>query len=418
MEHDRGITSLHPWGKGMCNKSPANTLPAETVANAVNVDFGMGNRISNRKGIGTKIYGGLGTHDSFSCPAGVFFIEGVSLKQLNSDNTATTLYSGVYGTEFAYDYLHDTVYFSDGLISKKIVSSNVSSWGLPIPATPSLYSTSGSLDEGIYMAAVCWVDSDGVESGASKITSITLAGNGGIVFGSLPSPIPDNPTYLRLYLSTPNGKSLYRVADVTPGTLTYSVTSSGYDNGVILENLFVSPAPAGRIIRHYNGRMLVADSGGYVWYSEPMELDHFKFSNNFLLFPNVVDVMEPVAGGIFFAHGNKTEFYAGDFEEGFQVRPLKEYGGVYGTGQAVVNANGVPEEVYWQSQYGTIVGALNGTVTNLVENLVAPESADSGTALIREDDGLRQFLVSLKNPVTSRRAAKEFIASEIIRKGA
>ena len=260
------------------------------------------------------------------------------------------------------------------------------------------------------MAAVCWVDSDGVESGASKITSITLASSRGIVFGALPPPTSGNPTYLRLYLSTSNGKSLYRVADVTPGTLTYSITSSGYDNGMMLENLFVSPAPVGRIIRHYNGRMLVADSDGYIWYTEPMELDHFKFSSNFLLFPNAVDVMEPVVGGIFFAHGNKTEFYAGDFEEGFQVRSLKEYGGVYGTGQVVLNTDGVPEKVYWQSQYGTIVGALDGSVTNLVENLVAPESADSGMALIREEDGLRQFLVSLKNPVTSNRATKEFIA--------
>ncbi len=417
MQYDRGITTLHPWGRGMCNRSPAAILPEDTVRNAVNVDFGNDNRIHRRKKP-ASIYSGVDVKGGYSCPAGEFFIEGTVLKKLNNDDTATSLYTGIYGTEFTYDYLHNTVYFSDGLISIKIVAGVVSSWGLPVPSTPGLYYTSGVLDAGVYIAAVCWVDSDGVESGASKFTTITLAENNGIVFGQLPQSSTGNPASLRLYLSTSNGKSLYHVTDVTPGTSSYSVASKGYDNGMVLESMFISPAPPCRIIRHYNGRILTADSTGYVWYTEPMEFDHFKLSNNFLLFPNKIDIMEPVRDGIFFAHGDKTEFYAGDFEAGFQVVPLATYGGVYGTGNAVLNVNGVPEQVYWQSQYGTVLGASGGAIKNLVEGLVAPETADSGAAIVREEDGIVQFVVSLADPVTSKRASKEFIASEIVRKGA
>lgn len=417
MEHNRGVTTLHPWGRGMCNKVPNHVLPDGAVANAVNVDFGAGNRISSRRGRSTKIYDGLGMKDVFDCPAGVFFIEGLNLKQLNTDNTATTLLAGITGTEYAWDYLpaNDTVYFSDGVISRKIVSGTLKLWGLPRPSQPLVYGTAGSYGGGTYLAAVCWVDADGVESGASLLANVTVADSAGIVFASLPSAPSTEISYLRLYLSMPNGSELYHVADLTPGTSTYTITSGRYDNSNVLTNRFVSPAPAGRIIRHYNGRILVADEDGYVWHSDPLEFDHFRLSSNFLMFPDQLDLMEPVKGGIFVAHGDKTEFYAGDFDEGFDIREVfPDHGAVYGTGRRMPNS----DNVCWQAQHGTIIGNPDGSFKNITEELLAPGTADSGTAVIREEDGLRQFVVKLDNPTTSRLAARSFIEAEVIRKGA
>ena len=416
MIHDRGVTSLHPWGKGMCNRTPGHVLPEETVANAVNVDFGLDNRIAARKGM-TKVYSAVGAKDSFNCPAGVFFIEGADLKKFNTNNTATTLYIGVTGSEFTFDYLNEVVYFSDGTVSLKIVNGAVKLWGLPVPGAPTIYSTSGTYAAGMYLAAVCWVDSDGVESGASPIATADFPDTTGIIFANLPQPTSGSPTYLRLYLSMPDGDQLYHVADVTPGTETYTISSGRYDDGHVCESLFVSPAPGFRIIRHYGGRIYGADSNGYVFHTEPFQYDRFRLSTNFLMFPEQVDIMEPVKSGIFFAHGDKTEFYAGDVEEGFDIRSEAPFGGpfggVYGTGRSLPKT----DEACWQSQRGTVIGGSGG-IRSIVEELVAPGTSESGAAVVREQDGVRQFIVKLNDPTTSRFAAQSFIEAEIVRKGA
>ena len=398
----------------MCNRSPGNTLPEDTVANAVNVDFGAGDRLVGRKGVSTKVYAGVETKKGFSCPVGVFFIEGPSLKQLNANNTAATLYTGLTGTEFAFWHHLGVVYFSDGVVSLKIVSGAVVPWGLPVPTAPVLYATSGTLTAGVYLAAVCWVGSDGVESGASTVTYITTEADWGIIFSHLPQPTTGSPAYLRLYLSTPNGSELYHVADVTPGTENYTVSAPGYDDGMLLESLFVSPAPAGRIIRVHNGRAFIADADGYVWHSDPFEYDRFRLGSNFLMFPDQADIMEPVKAGIFFAYGNVTDFYAGDVTEGFDVRQVAAYGGVYGTGKKVPNSG----DVCWQSQTGMVVGGADGQLRNLVDTLVAPGTASSGASIIREQDGMRQFIVKMDNPEVSRFAAQDFMDFEVVRKGA
>ena len=418
MEHNRGVTTLHPWEKGMCNKSSANTLPDETVANAVNVDFGTGRRIARRRGIGTKVYSGLSLKDSYSCEAGVFFIEGPTLRQFNADNTSTILYTGVTGSEFAFDYLNAVTYFSDGTISLKIVSGVASAWGMSVPNAPVMYGTSGTYDAGVYLAAVCWVDANGVESGASVITALTVSDSSGIAFSNLPSPVGVSPAYLRLYLSMPNGSELYHIADVSPGTESYTLSAGRYDNANVLTNRFVSPAPPGRIIRHYNGQIYIADSSGYVWYTEPLEPDHFKLSSNYLYFPDQADVMEPVKNGIFFAYGNVTEFHAGNVEEGFDIAQRAEYGGIYGTGRVMPHKRGETPSVCWQSDQGTIIGSPDGQIDNIVEEFVAPGTGDTGNSFVREENGIRQFVVKINDPTTSRIAARSWIDAEVIRKGA
>ena len=83
MEYDRGVTSLAPWGKGVCNKTSARNLQDESVRNAVNVDFVTDTVLRRREGL-TKVYSGLGLSKGFSCPAGRFFVEGADLKRFNA----------------------------------------------------------------------------------------------------------------------------------------------------------------------------------------------------------------------------------------------------------------------------------------------------------------------------------------------
>jgi hypothetical protein len=406
------MVQIGPWPKGINNRSADYALPNDVARNLVNIDINNLGNGKRRKGC-TRVYSGLFPKGGFSCPAGEYFIEQGKIKKFNINNTATVIFKEIIGTEYTWTYLNNTIYFSDGNISLKIINDVVSKWGMLIPSSPSIHSTPGTYGSGQYLAAVCWVDANGVESGASLITSVILQDNTGVIFSNLPISIDPQVVALRLYLSMPNGSELYHIANVNLGTIDYTITVGRYDDSNILEHTQVSPAPAGRIIRFHNGRAFVADEFGYVWYSDPLEFDHFRLGDNFLLFPQKVDIMEPVAGGIFFCYGDKTEFYSGDVEDGFTIIPLVDYGGIYGTGKSIPNS----ANVCWQSQRGMCIGTPDGNMKNIVEENVATETATKGTTLIKEKDGLRQFIASLHQTTPSPLAATSWIEAEIIRRG-
>ena len=410
MKYENGVATLHPFSGGMNNRAQEARLPEGFVRNAVNADF-VGESLRRRKGL-TKVLSCVNSKAGFSCPLGRFFVEGPFLKKFNANNTATTLYAGITGTHCTYDYFNDVLYFSDGVVNLKITASGVTKWGIEPPAAPAISNVSGTYTAGVYQAACCFVDAAGVESGASSVVSITVNDNSGFVF-TLPTITDPQVEAVRIYLSTANGSELYHVADTILSS--YPITAGRYDEGTTLETQLISPPPTGiRIIRHYNGRSYVADSHGRVWYSEPYSFDQFKLGDNYIQVTDPVAIMEPVKNGIFFAYGNRTEFWAGNPEDGFEVIPKFEYGGVLGTGGPIPNS----DNVAWQSQRGMVVGTPDGNCKNIQEENVAVESAVSGATLVREKDGIRQFIASLHQPTTSTMAASSWVDAEVIRRGA
>lgn len=412
------MVTLGPWSKGMNNRAADHALPISTrenpgnaCRNAVNVNFDNQGKGKRRDGM-TKVLSLLNGKNSFSCEIGCYFIDGMDLKKFNpADNTGTVIYTGVTGTEYAFDYYNGTVYFSDGVVSLKITATSVSKWGMTAPAAPVLSATAGSYGAGVYLATCCFVDAQGVESGNSPIVSISVPDNSGFVFNYLPTITDPQVVAVRLYMSTANGKEFYHVADTTAGT--YTITSGRYDEGSVFDNHFISPPPPARAICHYNGRSYVADAYGNVFYSKEFSFDQFDLRDN-LQFPKVVDIMLPVAGGIFFAYGNQTDFYGGNPEAGFNITAKFNYGGVFGTGKKIPNS----DDACWQSQRGMVIGTADGQCKNIVEENVATDSAVSGATLIREQNGLRQFIASLQQPTISKLAATSWMEAEIIRRGA
>ena len=400
----KGEVTAGPFPEGMNNKLRDHAIPDNTVRNIVNGDVDSAGKVRRRKGF-TKVYDGLGVKGGFRR----YFIEGLDLCYLNDDSTKTVIYSGITGTEYAYYYFNGTVYFSDGIVNKKIIGLEVSPWGSPVPTAPVLAQINGSFGKGVYLASYSWVDANGIESGGSDIASIELFSSGGIKFNNLPSLV-ENAVALRIYLSTPNGKLMYHVADTTDTD--YSIMAGSYDEGAPAESLFMAAPPAATIIRFYNGRAYVVDNYGNVWYSEPFSFDHFQLSQSYLMFPSQVTIMEPVKSGIFFATNDETFFYEGNPESGFNITKKFNYGGLKGTGQ-MFNTSG---NVTWMSQRGVIVGSKDGSCKNIQEDNVATESGTSGSLFIREQDGNKQIISTINNPTTSPLVATSFIEAEIIRR--
>lgn len=408
--------NLGPWPAGMNNIAPDYALPTSkygrtiAVRNAVNVDVDDTGLLTRRNGF-VKVYAGANTCAGFSCSIGTYFVEGSLLKKLNADNTAATLFTSVTGDEVTYEEFNGVVYFSDGVVTKKIHADNsVTEWGMDAPAAPVLSGIAGVFGPGAYIGAITFVDAAGAESGASEFRSVTLAENAGVKFDSLPTSADPQVTKVRLYLSAPNGTTLYLAGEVAIGTLSYSISAGRYDNGQPLSLQFVSKPPPGRIVRHFRGRMYIAD-GKTIWYTEPGALDHVRLADNFYQFPDDVAVMEPVLGGVWIV-ADKTYFYPGTGPDDFTQQSLLDYGALYGTAKRVPNSN----DVMWYSDRGAVIATADGRIKNLQEENVAAEAGSSGAALIRESNGVRQFIASVKNPVVSPLAAQSFLEMEVIRK--
>lgn len=400
--------NLGPWPAGMNNIAPDHALPTSkygrtvAVRNAVNADIDTAGWLRRRAGY-TKIVAGINTRGGYSCPLGSFFVQGTKLLRLNDDNSTTLLFDGVLGDEITYEYFNGAVYFSDGFVTKRITATGAEEWGQDVPAAPTVYPVAGALPPGVYIAAITTVDASGRESGASETAVITLNTTSGLRISGLTQTS-------RVYLSTTNGTVLFLVAETT--ATSFDVTLPGYDSGKPLDTQFLSKPPAGRIIRQYKGRFYIAD-GKTVWFTEPYSPDLVHRGRGFFQFSDPVTVMEPGESGMWFVAGT-TEFYAGNGPEDFRPTTKLNYGAVYGTSQLLPRTR----DAIWYSTKGVVMGTKDGQATNLQEENVAAGSGTAGASLVREQDGIRHMIVSVRDPNVSPLASTSFLEMEVIRKAA
>lgn len=400
--------NLGPWSAGMNNIAPDHALPTSkygrtvAVRNAVNADIDTAGWLRRRAGY-TKIVAGINTRGGYSCPLGSFFVQGTKLLRLNDDNSTTLLFDGVLGDEITYEYFNGAVYFSDGFVTKRITATGAEEWGLDVPLAPTVYPVAGALPPGVYIAAITTVDASGRESGASETAVITLNTTSGLRVGGLTQTS-------RVYLSTTNGTVLFLVAETT--ATSFDVTLPGYDSGKPLDTQFLSRPPAGRIIRQYKGRLYIAD-GNTLWHTEPYAPDLVHRGRGFFQFSDPITVVEPGKTGLWVV-ASTTEFYSGDGPKDFRPETKLGYGAVYGTSQLLPRTR----DAIWYSTKGVVMGTKDGQATNLQEENVAAGSGTAGASLVREQDGIRHMIVSVRDPNVSPLASTSFLEMEVIRKAA
>lgn len=307
---------MGPWPAGINNRRPEYSLDIDqygkivALRNAVNVDLDTAGNARRRSGY-TRVIGGAATRCGFSCDAGTFYVDGVTLMRLNDDDTATALFNGIAGEVVSYEYFNGVVYLSDGIVTKRITAGSVYDWSIDFHLS----------DDTDYMA-------------------------------------------------------------IPPGT----------------------------IVRHHNGRMYVA-SGNLIWFTDPFTLGSVHRQRNFLQFTSPVSIMEPVNGGIWIVT-DETYFYAGGGPDDFTPVLQLNYGAAPGTAVRVTNSN----DVMWYSDRGVVVATNDGQIKNLQEASVAVEIGEVGAAVIREENGIRQFIASVRNQSVSPLAANSFIEMEVVRK--
>lgn len=401
------MPSFGPFKGGINNRATGSDLPVKgdgTVLYARNAN----NLIFNNEGSAfsipgaQQIYTGLGLRDGWSCQIGAFFRQGTTIRQFMADGSAPVIAQNITGSKVAYAYSNNTMYLTDGIVSKKYKNGVLSTWGVKPPAKAPLLSGGSVMGTGQVMGCYTFVLDDQTESAASPIV---ISQFGRKVSGLMTSN-DSRVIGKKIYLTVPNNSTFYHVATVNLGQQEVEITKS-YSNGSRLRTLGKIPPPPGHIICQAFGRMYVA-KGSEIWYSELWSHDLFakgeqsegivKF--NFWQFSEKVTLMEPVEGGMWIGAG-KILWVAGKNPDKAEPLIKSEEQAVFGT--SVRPGDG---SVIWGSSAGDMIGSPNGDLSLPQESNIAIDQASQGAAGLIGVNGAKIKVTTLLDPKSNLGRAK------------
>lgn len=388
---------------GINNRTDKSGLPLNQngipthVRNATNVLVNNAGAFSSLDGQ-ERVYTGVGIRDGFSCPAGAFIREGATVKKFTPPSTTETVLEGVTGTRIAWCYHQGNVYFSDGLISKKIDSNGtVTNWGIAPPTSPPLLSGNNIYGEGQIMACYTYVDSDGRESGSSPVV---ISESGRVVSALLSSP-DAQVVASKIYLTTPNDSTFFHAATVIPGESSIEVTDDYRANGILQTRNKTNPAPAD-IIRSFGAHILLAVGDTVYWTDEwandlisQGEENEGLSRVNFWRFPVDVTVMEPVEGGVWIV-ADSTYWVAGKSPKDAEPVVITENTATFGTSLVDSSGNAV-----WMSDDGEFVGGPGGQHDLPQYKDVVVDRADTGATIEMHQNGSSVKITTLVQPTAN-----------------
>jgi hypothetical protein len=409
-----GEITLEGWPAGINNVAKDTALPDGFLRDALNVDLDNSGKPRIREGR-TKVYAGVQTHSLHKAVCGLVFVEGTTLNSLLPDNTASSIGNLVSGDRVEYEELNDTTFLTNGFeVWTLDAQKNLALNGVERPEgqpLPSFTSAVGALEPGRYLFAVTFVSSRGEESGASLAIDVTTSSRGSVVLNNIPQN--SSASHVRIYGTEPGGEVLREFAEVPMGVTSFNITRTV--QGRLLETQFMRRLPAGRLIRHFKGRLYVA-RGDTLWYSEALRYGLCSPADNFISFSEEITVVQPVEDGIYVV-ADKTYFFSGTNPKEFRQVIVSNYQAIFGTGVRVRGSIFDPEIVgdvaYWYSRAGAMLGLAGGIVRPLMENSVALPSYEEGVTGLREENGIRQAVTALRGSGTAAKFAMgdEFVVT-------
>lgn len=392
--------ALYRQWAGLRNNTSAERFQQTDLVAAQNVVLDNTGRLKRREGQTLKLSGA--THSLWSFGDLCLMVQGTELKQLHADFTATTLRAGLTANQpMSYCYVAGRVYYSNGLETGVVEGQRSRSWGVIPPMTQgSAVATVGDMRPGVYQWAVTYLRGDGQESGTGLAGEINLPDGGGLVFTL---PVSDDPdvTHKLLYLSPPNGDVLYEAALLKNSDTTATYADTGVRLNRPLDTQFKQPAPAGHIVAHYRGRMLVAIDNS-LFYSDAFGYELFDL-RHWYTFDSRIQIVAPTENGIFVATEHRTEFVQGKDAHEFELIHRADYGAVEGTlaylPARLLGLDGGEDDVaIWTATQGICLGMAGGSLLNLTNpNYQIPVRANGGASTVRTVDNVTHYVTVLNH---------------------
>lgn len=169
------------------------------------------------------------------------------------------------------------------------------------------------------------------------------------------------------------------------------------------------PMPAGTIVRHYKGRLLVV-RGSVLYVSEPWAPHVYAPARGYIPFTAAITLVVVFDTGVFVC-ADRTYWMPGDLTEGMAT--VLPHGAIAGSDSYADDANAA----IWASPLGLVRGTPDGAAVNLQDKTVATDSGTSGATLLREFDGMKKAVAAVSGVEQSAAAARSYMDAEIVRKG-
>ena len=411
--------TIHYSGfKGLNNYlKPENTDPTY-LKTALNIDLDKSGRLSKRLGytsVDSANYSSLWASES---GLGCYAVRNGDLVKVNSDYSHTTLISSIGTDKISFEEIDGLIYYSSITYNGIIDNGIIRSWGISKNLiSPILTAGIGNLTAGIYQVLFTYVNKYGIESGSINSSVITVS-NGSSISLYIPTPLDPDILYARVYCSTSNGKTDYYSGIGTLNS-TYTISStSSFSNPH--RTLGLDKAPTGHIVKYYKGRIYIA-SDNILWYSEPLQYQHFNSASNYIEFPSRIKEIMPVEDGIWIG-SDRLYFLSGEDTNTFRRVIKDNIEIIEGTSTKIsgsyVQIDGISSGYKWlvTSNLGIFLLSDQGMAVNLTYKNVEVERADSGTSLFLQSNGINQYLSILKtnnNPNNS--VVGDLVENRIIR---
>lgn len=403
---------LHGFPAGINNILPEYALAPAMLRDSNNVDLYDDGKLRRRKGSAKRV-SLVGAHSFWSDPKNPrpdvsYYVAGTTMYSLKLN--AGTLTSAVIvtglaaGRKVAYLYLNGDVFWSNGLVNGRIRNGVNGDWGVETPAQKPTLTASvvGGLYPGKYQVALTFRNSFGEESGTDVAQTVNVPTGGSIILTTLPVPVSADVTQICVYATPANGEALHKVAILPSNASTYTISTMS-NAGTLLKTQFLQQMPPGDRLAHVNG-FIFAASGSTVFYSEPLRYGLCNLNESFYMFPQTIDEILTVPDGIYVC-ADKTYYLdkpPHHPDGGVGTQEVKQvvvfpFGAVRGTGAYLPTGT----DVAWFSPRGQVVATLQGQAKIVTAADYMPGIMSSGASIIREKQGLRQFINTIQQTDTS-----------------
>lgn len=345
-----------------------------------------------------------------------FYVRGTTLYEILPNYSTTALITGLTPNRpMTYFVSADRCYWTNGIEKGCIEKTGNRSWGLDIPPKIAAVVTGGSLRTGRtdvptarYQFTMVYLRNDNQESGASLAEYLDVPDNGGILFSNL--PVSSDPTVDRkaIYITEPNGETMYRAIVMRNSATSVAYTARGRMT-MALATQFLGPPPASDIVSFQGGSCLIVVDDK-IRYSEPFAFELFD-SRKFIPFPSKVNVVCSFDNGVHVGTENEHAWLAGDTPDKLEWNARASYGAIFGTldfvdGAMFAKQDGVDTYGIWATKEGIVKGTPDGSLHNLTRSRFLYPIQERGSGLVRLNEGMGQYVVTLQGVET---APKSFI---------
>ncbi len=392
------LVKLGPFSSGADNVSPDFSLPKNqygqqiAARRIVNAEVQNSGHPRRRQGY-TAVQAFSGAHSLWSDGVRTLLVRDSVLYRVTSfDPYSETLVKLLTSNaRMSYVSVAGEVYCSNGTDAGRLSASHIwSPHALPVPASCSLSTSTGTLLAGKYQVAITYANGSSEEGGA-KHAAIELASAGSIVV-TLPTASV-GATHINVYLTDMNGGVPKYHSQVAVGTAT--VTLNALATGKTLQTAYLEPLPAGRFF-YYNGRLLSA-VGSRLYYSSAYNLGLHDPVDGFIGFRSDVSTVVPSQNGVYVA-ADVTHWLSGrDISKLEGITDVLPYGATAWTEFIVPNQ----PTVGWYGEKGLVLADLSGGVKAVQEDRYAASTSPTGSSLVVHRDGLRAVVVTLDTPTAS-----------------